>query len=88
MKIELSGQKLDLFGDEREGRRLEALSALVAANTWSEGTRARAQTVPPLFLDALEQRISTATGGRKRTLLEVYDLMLGVIIQETEKGAL
>jgi hypothetical protein len=83
IKIELKPKNLNLLGDERECRRLMALSSLVAAETWTEESAKQVHQVAPILMDALELRLQTATGGRERTLLEAYDLVLAAIEQAT-----
>ncbi len=75
-----------LLGPEREHRRVRALASLVAAQTWSETTFSKANQVSSIFLDVLEARIAESGGGRKRTLLEVYDAMLGAIERATSEA--
>jgi hypothetical protein len=76
-----------LLGAEREDRRIRAVGRLVAAHTWSRKQSEQAQRIPTLFLDALEDQLTTATGGRRRGLLEVYDIMLDAIEGATHQAA-
>ena len=75
-----------LLGPERQERGVAAIAYLVAAWSWGEPWSAEAQRVPAMFLDKLETQIGAATGARRRTLLEAYDLMLHSI--ETATAAL
>jgi len=68
-----------LLGADRDGRRLRAIGKLAAAHAWSKKQSEEAQRVPVMFMDALEQRLESATGGRRRELLGVYDMLLDAI---------
>jgi hypothetical protein len=77
--IKLHGSGMDLLGQDREGRRLEAMTKLIAAHTWGGEASLDAQRAPAAFLDLLEMKLEAADGARRRTLLEVYDLMLDAV---------
>lgn len=67
-----------VLGAERQDRGVRTIALLVAAHTWEPGSD-NAQRIPAILLDEMESLIEHASGGRKRTLLEVYDVILGTI---------
>jgi hypothetical protein len=76
-KVYCSG--VELLGEIREDRRLDATAKLVVAHTRGGEAALDAQHAPAAFLDLLETKLETADGARRRTLLEVYDLMLDAV---------
>jgi hypothetical protein len=73
------GSGADLLGEIREDRRLEAMAKLVVAHTMGGEIALDAHRAPATFLDLLEMKLEAADGARRRTLLEVYDLMLDAV---------
>lgn len=71
-----------VLGPERTDRGVRAIASLVWAWTLDETSAARAQRVPAAFFDKIEPLIEVATGARKRTLLEAYDLFLTTIEEQ------
>jgi hypothetical protein len=84
-KVHRSGT--DLLGEAREDRRLEAIAKLVVAHTRGGEAARDAQHAPAAFLDLLEMKLEAADGARRRTLLEVYDLMLDAVDRCCRKPA-
>jgi hypothetical protein len=72
----LHGSGADLLGEVREDRRQEAMAKLVVAHIRGGEIALDAHRAPATFLDLLEMKLQAADGARRRTLLEVYDLML------------